>query len=125
VKDWQDEIEKKITSLQTNRQIMLKYVQENIQIFKDQLNLLENKMTTLQNNIQVKTTHCIEDSALKTAIGEGVARFSEKKFSMKTLCVATDFDVRLCEIRHLAQPEADTDAINKLYVEQWVKTLTN
>jgi len=34
---------------------MLKYLQENIQTFKDQLNLLEKKMTTLQNNIQVKT----------------------------------------------------------------------
>jgi len=29
LKDWQDEIEKNITSLQTNRQFMLKYVQEN------------------------------------------------------------------------------------------------
>jgi len=57
LKDWQDEIEKKITLLQTNRQIMLKYVQENIQTFKDQLNLFEKKMTTLQNNIQVKMTH--------------------------------------------------------------------
>jgi len=38
---------------------------------------------------------------------------------------ATDFDARLCKIRHLAQPEVDTDAVNKLYVEQRVKTLTN
>jgi len=35
LKDRQDETEKKITSLQTNRQFMLKYVQENIQTFKD------------------------------------------------------------------------------------------
>jgi len=51
LKDGQNEIEKKITSLQTNRQFMLKYVQENIQTFKDQLNLLKKKMTTLQNNV--------------------------------------------------------------------------
>jgi len=61
----------------------------------------------------------------KTAIDGGVARSSEKKFSMKTLCVATDFDVRLWKICHLAQPEVDIDAVNKLYVEQRVKTLTN
>jgi len=36
-----------------------------------------------------------------------------------------DFDARLCEICHLAQLEADIDAVNKLYVEQRVKTLTN
>jgi len=60
LKDWRDEIEKEITSLQTNRQFMLKYVQENIQTFKDQLNLLEKKMTTLQNNIQVNATHRTE-----------------------------------------------------------------
>jgi len=60
LKGWQDEIEKKITSLQINRQIMLKYVQEIIQTFKNQLNLLEKKMTTLQNNIQIKTTHRTE-----------------------------------------------------------------
>jgi len=30
-------------------------VQENIQTFKDQLNLLEKKITMLQNSIQVKT----------------------------------------------------------------------
>jgi len=59
LKDRQDEIEKKITSLQNNRQITLKYVQENIQTFKDQLNLFEKK-TTLQNNIQEKTTHRTE-----------------------------------------------------------------
>jgi len=46
LKDRQDETEKKITSLQSNRQFLLKYVQENIQTFKDQLNLLEMKMTT-------------------------------------------------------------------------------
>jgi len=39
---------------------MLKYLQENIQTFKDQLNLLEKKMTTLQNNIQAKTAHRTE-----------------------------------------------------------------
>jgi len=33
---------------------MLKYVQENIQTFKDQLNLLQKNMTTIQNNIQLK-----------------------------------------------------------------------
>jgi len=60
LKDRQDEIEKKITSLQNNGQIMLKYVHENIQTFKDQLNLLEKKMTKLQNNMQVKTTHRTE-----------------------------------------------------------------
>jgi len=46
-------------------------------------------------------------------------------FSIKTLCIVTDFNARLCKIRHLAQPEADTDAVNKLYVEQRVKTLMN
>jgi len=35
LKHGQDEIEKKITSLQTNRQYMLKYLQENIQTFKN------------------------------------------------------------------------------------------
>jgi len=52
LKDQQDEIEKNITSLQTNREFMLKYLQENIQTFQDQLNLLEKKITTIQNNIQ-------------------------------------------------------------------------
>jgi len=42
------------------------------------------------------------------------------------LCrVVTDYDARSCKIRHVAQPEADTDAVNKLYVEQCVKTLTD
>jgi len=42
------------------------------------------------------------------------------------LCrVATDFDARLHKIRRLALPEADTDAANKLFVEQHVKTLAN
>jgi len=45
LKNGQNEIKKNITSLQTNRQFMLKYLQENIQTFKDQLNLLEKKMT--------------------------------------------------------------------------------
>jgi len=30
-----------------------------------------------------------------------------------------------CEICHLVQPEADTHVVNKLYVEQRVKTLMN
>jgi len=60
LKDRQDEIEKNMTSLQTNRQFMLKYLQENIQTFKDQLNLLEKKLTTIQNNIQAKTPHRID-----------------------------------------------------------------
>jgi len=34
LKNSQDEIEKEITLLQTNRQFMLKYVQKNIQTFK-------------------------------------------------------------------------------------------
>jgi len=43
-----------------------------------------------------------------------------------TLCrVATYYDARSRKIRHVAQPEADTDAVNKLYVEQCVKTLKN
>jgi len=57
LKDWQDEIEKKITSLQSNGQIMLKYARENIQTFKDQLNLLEKKMTTLQNASKDNLSH--------------------------------------------------------------------
>jgi len=39
---------------------MQKYLQENIQTFQDQLNLLEKKMTTIQNNIQAKTAHRTE-----------------------------------------------------------------
>jgi len=39
---------------------MLKYLQENIQTFKDQLHLFEKKMTTLQNNIQAKTAPRID-----------------------------------------------------------------
>jgi len=58
LKNGQDEIEKNITSLQTNRQFMRKYLQENIQTFQDQLNLLEKK--TIQNNIQGKTAHRTE-----------------------------------------------------------------
>jgi len=57
LKNGQDEIEKNITSLQTNRLFMLKYLQEDIQTFKDQLNLLKKKMTTFQNNIQAKKVH--------------------------------------------------------------------
>ena len=35
------------------------------------------------------------------------------------LCrVATDYDAKSRKIRHVAQPEVDTDAANKLYVEQ-------
>ncbi|KMQ82870.1 hypothetical protein RF55_21619 [Lasius niger] len=42
------------------------------------------------------------------------------------LCrVATDYDARLCKIRRVAQPEADTDVVNKLHVEQCVKALWN
>jgi len=57
LKNRQDEIEKNMTSLQTNRLFMQKYLQKNIQTFQDQLNLLEKKITTIQNNIQGKTTH--------------------------------------------------------------------
>jgi len=60
LKNGQDEIEKNITSLQTNRQFMQKYLQENIQTFENQLNLLEKKMITIQNNIQAKTAHRTE-----------------------------------------------------------------
>jgi len=60
LKNGQDEIVKNITSLQTNRQFMQKYLQENIQTFEDQLKLLEKKMTTIQNNIQGKTAHRTE-----------------------------------------------------------------
>jgi len=50
----------------------------------------------------------------------------EEIFHENALCgVAMDFDVRLCKIRHLEQPEADIDIVNKLYVEQRVKTTTN
>ena len=42
------------------------------------------------------------------------------------LCVvATDFDAKSRKIRRVAQPEADTDVVNKLYVDQCVKTLRN
>jgi len=57
------------------------------------------------------------------AIDGGIARSSEKKFFMKTLCVAMDFEVKLCKIRHLKQLEVDIN--NKLYVKQRVKTLMN
>jgi len=60
LRNGQDEIEKQITLLQINRQFALKYLQENIQTFKDHLNLLEKKMITFQNNIQLKTTHRTE-----------------------------------------------------------------
>jgi len=60
LKNGQDEIKKQITSLQINRQFIVKYLQENIQPFKDQLNLLEKKMITIQNNIQAKTAHRTE-----------------------------------------------------------------
>jgi len=36
-----------------------------------------------------------------------------------------DLDARLCKICYLSQFEVDTDTVNKLYVEQRVKTLTN
>lgn len=42
------------------------------------------------------------------------------------LCrVVTDFDARSRKIRRVAQPEADTDAVNKLYVQSCVKRLMN
>jgi len=42
------------------------------------------------------------------------------------LCrVVTDYDARSRKIRRVAQPEADTDAVNKLYVESCVKRLMN
>ncbi|EFN60884.1 hypothetical protein EAG_09271 [Camponotus floridanus] len=42
------------------------------------------------------------------------------------LCrVATDYDARSRKIRRIAQPEADTDAVNKLYGEERVKRLKN
>ena len=42
------------------------------------------------------------------------------------LCrTATDFDARLRKIRRVAQPEADGDAVNKLYVDQFFKMLSN
>ena len=44
----------------------------------------------------------------------------------KALCrVATDYDARSRKIRRVAQPVADTDAVNKLYVDQCIKTLMN
>jgi hypothetical protein len=40
------------------------------------------------------------------------------------LCrVATDYDARSRKIRRVALPEADTDAVNKLYLEECFKTL--
>jgi len=50
---------------------------------------------------------------------------ARRNFFTKTLCVAMDFVARLCKIRHLAQLEADTGAVNKLYVKQRIKTLMN
>jgi len=42
------------------------------------------------------------------------------------LCrVATDYDAKSRKIRHVAQPEADTNAANKLYVEQYLKIAKN
>lgn len=42
------------------------------------------------------------------------------------LCrTVTDFDARSRKIRRVAQPEADTDAVNKLYLDRCVKTLRN
>jgi len=40
-------------------------------------------------------------------------------------CVATDYDAKSRKIRRVAQPETDTDAVNKLYVEQCLKTVKN
>jgi len=39
--------------------------------------------------------------------------------------VATDYDAKSRKIRYVAQPEADTDAANKLYVEQYFKIVKN
>jgi len=54
--------------------------------------------------------------------GESVTSYLRQN----ALCrVATDYDAKSRKIRRVAQPEADTDAVNKLYVEQCVKTLKN
>lgn len=53
-------------------------------------------------------------------------RFMRSYVREKALCrIATDYDARSRKIRHVAQPEADTDAVNKLYLEQCIKTLMN
>lgn len=42
------------------------------------------------------------------------------------LCrVAADFDAKSRKIRRVAQPEADTDAANKRYVEQCMQDIKN
>ena len=42
------------------------------------------------------------------------------------LCLtASGFDARSCKIRRVAQPESDTDAANKRYVETSVKLVTD
>jgi len=41
------------------------------------------------------------------------------------LCVATDYDAKSRKIRYVAQPETNTDAANKLYVEQCFKIVKN
>lgn len=42
------------------------------------------------------------------------------------LCrTTTDFDAQECKIRRVAQPEIDSDAANKQYVEERVKYLKN
>jgi hypothetical protein len=42
------------------------------------------------------------------------------------LCrTVTDFDARSRKIRRVAQPETDDNAVNKLYVDQCVKSLRN
>ena len=44
----------------------------------------------------------------------------------KALCrTATDFDARSRKIRRVAQPETDGDAVNKLYVDRCVKSVTD
>lgn len=41
-----------------------------------------------------------------------------------SLCrIDADFDAKKCKIRRVAQPEADDDVVNKLYMEQSVKDL--
>lgn len=53
-------------------------------------------------------------------------RFVKSYVHENALCrVVTDYDARSRKIRRVAQPEADTDAVNKLYVESCVKRLMN
>jgi len=56
LKDRQNKIESKLELLQSSA-TTLNYMQQSLQTFKDQLNLIEMKMTTLQNSVQVKMTY--------------------------------------------------------------------